>query len=202
MPRMGEQTRQERRQEWIDAAWRSIAQKGYRSMTVDDVCAEAGLSKGSFYTHFNQKQDLLFALLDEEATGIEDLIADVGENEGSGTERIRAFLRALTSRGEDQARVQLRADLWAEVSADDDLRKRFAETVRQRRLMLAGWVKEAVDAGQLVEVPPNAFAAILVALADGLMVHAALDPGGFRWANIRQAVSVVLDHLEPGAASG
>src|SRR5437588_6948662 len=63
MPRMGEQTRQERRQEWIEAAWRCIAQKGYRSLTVDDICNEAGLSKGSFYTHFNQKQHLLLAML-------------------------------------------------------------------------------------------------------------------------------------------
>ena len=37
-------------------------------MTVDDVCAEAGLSKGAFYSHFASKRALLDALIDDDAT--------------------------------------------------------------------------------------------------------------------------------------
>ena len=39
----------------------------WRNMTVDDVCAEAGLSKGAFYTHFSSKRALLDALVDDDA---------------------------------------------------------------------------------------------------------------------------------------
>lgn len=32
---------------------------GFDRVTVDDICAQAGVSKSTFYTHFSSKQDLL-----------------------------------------------------------------------------------------------------------------------------------------------
>ena len=202
MPKIGLEAKSQRRQELIDAAWRCVARVGYHNLTVDDVCLEANLSKGAFYTYFNQKLDLLVALLDEDAAALEDLIADLGEAHGSGVERIRRYLRAVLERGEDKAVVQMRADLWAEVRDDAEVHQRFAETVRQRRAMLAGWIDEAVASGELVEIPANAFASILLALADGLMLHYSIDPGGFRWSNIQTALGRLLDGIagaEPAA---
>jgi len=195
MPKIAVEAREERRQELVDAAWRCVARTGYHNLTIDDVCVEAGLSKGAFYTYFKQKLDLLVALLDEDAASLEDLISDVGDSHGSGAERIRRYLRAVLERGEDRAVVQMRADLWAEVRDDAAVQARFAETVRQRRAIIAGWIDDAIASGELVDIPSNAFASILLALADGLMLHNSIDPGGFRWANIRTALGVVLDGL-------
>jgi AcrR family transcriptional regulator len=197
MPRMAMKARQARRQQFIDAGWRCVARQGYRNTSVDDLCTEAGLSKGSFYTHFGQKQDLLLALLDADADGQEVLMDEVGGTHQSGVERIRRFLRSLTERGEDPAWVQLRADLWAEVANDNEMRERFAARVRERRAMLAGWIAEAQEGGELIPMAPNALASILLALADGLMAHSAADPGAFRWPMVRQAVGLLLDGLRP-----
>jgi hypothetical protein len=46
-----------------------------------------------------------------------------------------------------------------------------------------------------VEVPANAFGAVLVALVDGLLLHHAVDPTGFRWENIAKVIDILLDHL-------
>jgi hypothetical protein len=47
-------------------------------------------------------------------------------------------------------------------------------------------------AGEIVDLPPNALASILLALNDGLMLHRALDQGGFRWANVSRALDALL----------
>jgi AcrR family transcriptional regulator len=193
---MGEAARKERRQEFIDAGWRCVARTGYRNLSVEDVCVEAGLSKGSFYTHFDRKADLLLALLDADASGDDRVIGDLSGSNQSATVRIRGFLREMSERGEDPAVARLRADLWAEVANDTDLREEFARRVRDRRALLAGWINDAVASGELVEMPANALAAIMLAFADGLMVHAAIDPGGFRWSNVRKAVGLLLDGLQ------
>jgi AcrR family transcriptional regulator len=77
----------------IDAAWRCVARGGYRNLSVDDVCADAGLSKGAFYTYFDQKQDLLVALLEDDAAGMNDLMSDAAGQAG-GVEQIRRLARS------------------------------------------------------------------------------------------------------------
>jgi hypothetical protein len=67
--------------------------------------------------------------------------------------------------------------------------------MRRSRVRLARWIEDAVDAGELTDVPANALAATLLALADGLMLHHAVDASGFRWANIRTALDALLDGI-------
>jgi TetR/AcrR family transcriptional repressor of nem operon len=45
----------------LDAAVRVIREKGYAATTVDDLCAEAGVTKGAFFHHFATKEDLAVA---------------------------------------------------------------------------------------------------------------------------------------------
>jgi TetR/AcrR family transcriptional repressor of nem operon len=52
-----------------------MRQKGYAATTVDDICREAGVTKGSFFHHFKSKDDLALAVIAywEQTTG--DLFA-------------------------------------------------------------------------------------------------------------------------------
>jgi len=51
----------ESRDRLLDAALRVIRTKGYSATSVDDICREAGLSKGAFFHHFKSKEDLAVA---------------------------------------------------------------------------------------------------------------------------------------------
>jgi AcrR family transcriptional regulator len=195
MPRVAEETRRRRRTELMDAAWRCLARKGYRDLTVDDVCVEAGVSKGSFYGYFESKKHMLTSLLEEDDASLDASMEELGRARLTSVERLRSFTRAVLDRAENAARVQLRADLWTELLTDDAVRARLAESVRVRRARLRGWIEDGVAAGELVEVPANALASILPALADGLVLHRQLDPDGFKWANVRAALDVLLSGL-------
>lgn len=46
------------RQKLLDAAVSVIRTKGYEAATVDELCAKAGVAKGSFFHHFKDKQAL------------------------------------------------------------------------------------------------------------------------------------------------
>ncbi len=49
------------RRRLLDAALRVIRRQGYAATSVDDLCAEAGLTKGGFFHHFAGKEDLAVA---------------------------------------------------------------------------------------------------------------------------------------------
>src|ERR1017187_2196174 len=55
----------------LDAARHVIRAKGYAATTVDDICREAGVTKGSFFHHFKTKDDLALAAVHywEQSTG-------------------------------------------------------------------------------------------------------------------------------------
>ena len=42
----------------LDATLKVVRAKGYSATRIEDVCAEAGLTKGSFFHHFKSKEDL------------------------------------------------------------------------------------------------------------------------------------------------
>lgn len=200
MPKLATEAKAQRRKVLIDAGWRCVARSGYRNLSVDEVCAEAGVSKGAFYTYFDQKRDLLVALLEDDASGMDELLSDAATKLG-GVEQIKRFVAALVDRGADPAAVQLRADLWAEIASDPHLLARFLAAMKQRRARLAAMIDAAASSGELVDVSANAMAAVFLALGDGLMLHRLVDPTGFRWANVRKALDSLLDGLraEPRA---
>ena len=195
MPRISLSVRTERRQHILDAAWRCAGRKGFRALSVDEICAEAAVSKGAFYGYFESKQALLLALLADDAAALDRIVERLEAESVPSVDRLGHFVRAMLERGDDPARVQVRADLWAEMLTDATVRQRFTATVRRRRAVLRGWIERAVADGELAEIPANAFASLLLALGDGLGLHAGLDSTGFRWANIRKAVDVVLERL-------
>jgi TetR/AcrR family transcriptional regulator, transcriptional repressor for nem operon len=49
---------------FLDAALHVIRAKGYSATRIEDVCDAAGLTKGSFFHHFESKEDLALAAAD------------------------------------------------------------------------------------------------------------------------------------------
>lgn len=195
MPKIGPERRAARREQFVIAARQVGGDRGFRSMTVDDVCGRAGLSKGAFYGHFESKKDLLVAVLDSEVAEVDRLLDRLESGPGPYLERIRGFVREMVRRGEDPGEVQFRAELWSQVAGDAVLREHLATAVAKRRQRLAAFAWMGEHETEMVALPANAFGAILVALVDGLLLHSSVDPTGFRWANIRKAVDVIVDSL-------
>ncbi len=48
----------------LDATIKVVRTKGYNATRVEDVCAEAGVTKGSFFHHFKSKDDLALAAVE------------------------------------------------------------------------------------------------------------------------------------------
>ena len=51
------------RQKLLNATLHVVRSQGYAATTVDDICAAAGVTKGSFFHHFKSKDDLALAAI-------------------------------------------------------------------------------------------------------------------------------------------
>lgn len=60
----------------LEAALHVIRAKGYAATTVDDICARAGLTKGSFFHHFKSKDELALAAVEHFSAMAEGLFSN------------------------------------------------------------------------------------------------------------------------------
>lgn len=98
-----EQKQHESKRRLLDATLYLVRSKGYSATTVDDVCAEAGLTKGSFFHHFESKEDLALAAADHFAAMASGLFAAAPYHKPEDPlERVLGYIdfRAAILRGE------------------------------------------------------------------------------------------------------
>ena len=53
----------QKRKKIVDEAWELFAKNGYKETKVEDITKDLGISKGSFYTYFATKDELLYEVL-------------------------------------------------------------------------------------------------------------------------------------------
>jgi TetR/AcrR family transcriptional regulator, cholesterol catabolism regulator len=84
-----------RRAELLDRASALFVQRGYDNVSLNDLIAAAGVSKGAFYHWFPSKDELITALARRSAhdqfAAVEEAIAQCG---GNALDRLNALLRA------------------------------------------------------------------------------------------------------------
>src|SRR5271154_6388719 len=63
-----QQKSEETRRKLLDAALRIFARDGFEAARLEDIAKESGHTRGAFYANFDTKEDLFFALLEQQAS--------------------------------------------------------------------------------------------------------------------------------------
>lgn len=78
----------------LEAAFRVFAQRGYRASRLEEVAAEAGMTKGAIYYHFDSKEDLLRrAVKHRHRTIFREIEGEIETMEGPASMKVRYVLR-------------------------------------------------------------------------------------------------------------
>ena len=95
--RRGVLSRVERRQHILTTARDVFAKLGYHQSTIDDIVAQAGVARGTFYLYFEDKRAVFSDLLDRYFTQLTMAIQriDVAEGASPVAEQARANIRSI-----------------------------------------------------------------------------------------------------------
>jgi AcrR family transcriptional regulator len=74
-------SKSERRLQILDAARDVFAKRGYARATVDDIVAEAGVARGTFYLYFDDKRDAFAELVQRFASQITAVIVRIATDD-------------------------------------------------------------------------------------------------------------------------
>ena len=73
------------RQRLVEAAVRRFYRDGFRSVGIDQVIADVGISKTAFYKHFESKDDLMLAALQMQNSWLQDTFRTMIRERGGPT---------------------------------------------------------------------------------------------------------------------
>ena len=165
-----------------------FARSGYVDATAESIAREAGMSKATFYEHFDNKEDCIIALFDAASEAIVSTLShgrDHLDAEASGRERVKMAIGAFVAVLEaypDEAQTLLVEIVGAGPRAQER-RDKMLETFSA---YLDDLNKEGADAGRVkrLETPHDAFAIV------GAMVELASR-------RIRTGIPADVHELEP-----
>ena len=83
-----------RREQILDVSVQVFARNGFHSTSMNDVAEAAGVTKPVLYQHFNSKQDLYLALLEEAGNRLRNAVAKAVSAATNGKEQTELGFRA------------------------------------------------------------------------------------------------------------
>jgi AcrR family transcriptional regulator len=158
-----------RRDAFVDVAQRLIQTKGYEALSVQDVLDALDASKGAFYHYFGSKADLLEAVVERMADGVEEAWGGVmADPDLTGAQRLEAVF-ATTARYKAERRDLVLAVLELWLSDQNAIVREKLRRLAARRMtpVLVEIIRKGVADGEFTATDPDATAVVVTSLIQG-----------------------------------
>ena len=171
MPDSRDETKRETREALITAAREELAENGLETASLDAICARAGYTRGAFYVHFKDREELIVAVVDRILTTFFDRVI-AGEGAAEDLDRTVAQYVAMVVAGAPEVGGRGRWHFHHTLAAcarSPVLKERYASLQRQAMDRVASAARAGQRAGTVRDdIPATALGEILVILTMGI----------------------------------
>jgi AcrR family transcriptional regulator len=190
-----QQRSEETRTRILEAAVKQFSVQGYNTTSVDNICEQAGVSKGAFYHHFKTKQDVFLALLDGWLQTFDQAIEASKDRPVPETFQLMTeyFPYIFESASEN---LPMFLEFMLQASRDEKIWQASIAPYRRYHKYFVSLIKKGIAEGSFADVDPNLAARLIVSAAMGLLLQSLLDPKGAKWDKVaRETVQVMMRGL-------
>lgn len=161
------------RRQILRAASHQFAQRAYHEVGLDDILAEAELTKGAMYFHFKSKHALAVAIIDQQTEAGTAAVQDLITRGLSGLETLIDFSYLIAVQDIKTDRVRAGLNLIESVGRSEGLQERLLDEWVKA---LAAVVEQAIGEGDIDDrCDPEDVGRLIVSLQMGLRKTSNLD---------------------------
>lgn len=132
---------------FLRAATALINEQGYRGASVDRISARLNVTKGSFYHHNPNKEDLISECFERTFSVMRRMQMSALNASGSGWDKLTAVSRALVRYQFSERGPLLRMSAWSELP--DDLRETKLKTINQLGQRFVSYLVDGMKDGSI-----------------------------------------------------
>ncbi|MFG2226555.1 TetR/AcrR family transcriptional regulator [Streptomyces sp. NPDC048644] len=165
-----------------ESALALFAERGFHATSISDIVQQAGLTRGAFYSNFQDKEELFLALYDAHT---DRLLAELREQVAACTDDpdplARMFDQLATHDARERSWFLVSMEFTLHAARHPETARALAEHEERLNAGLAELLARGLEsAGHTPEVAPTTLARLVVALFEGLtamrVTHTATDP--------------------------
>jgi AcrR family transcriptional regulator len=154
----------DRPEQIIKAALEVFGECGLANARLQDIAERAGVSKGTIYLYFPNKEELFREMVRQTAVAAIER-AEQANVPGTPTNQLLAFMRGYWAFVRSPVFITIYRLVLAELHQFPDLARFYArEVVARGQKLLAGIIGRGIDAGEFREIDPMVAARMLVAI--------------------------------------
>lgn len=142
----------------IAAAAESFFTHGFAATSIEQVAAEAGVSKVTIYNHFGDKRSLFAASVDRECSAMRASFALKPEPTGTLKERLTAIGEAMVSFLSREEMVRFDRRIAGETEAEPAIGEAFLEAGPYRMRVAFAALLDTMVAGGELDIPDTELA--------------------------------------------
>jgi AcrR family transcriptional regulator len=171
-------TRDDTREALFEAAARVFEREGIGGASIEAIAAEAGFTRGAFYSNFRSKDELIFAMLEDHVEQSIRRNMDILARHDNLDDFIAALRSMDRGRQDPLARSPLlHIEMILFVARAEKRRPELAKRLRARRKLIADIVEATLkDKANGERLNPPWMASVVLALEDGFRLHRLIDP--------------------------
>lgn len=158
------------------AAFRCFRETGYHATTIDSICQEAGISKGSFYWYYSSKQEIFIDILSEWSRDVVHQLYSQFQESLLQEDYVTSITDAVTRethRG--RSTVPLLIEFSAQGLRDPEIRAALSSFYRRIRYAI-GEMLRPVLGQRITDAELEAVSATIFGAYSGLMIQDLCDP--------------------------
>jgi AcrR family transcriptional regulator len=175
MRRVNAQLQSDRRLEILDAAERCFARSGFHGASIQEICAEAGMSPGNLYRYFRSKEELIAGISERNRADAAASFAQVGEAPNFFDGLAEMGRHHLVDRSETE--VALCAEIMTESRRNPAIAQLYQDIERDIKARMAEMLRLAIERGEVrADLDVDAAASVLMVLGDGMSWRRAVAP--------------------------
>ncbi len=168
------QLQSDRRAAILEAAERCFARSGFHGASMQEICAEAGMSPGNLYRYFPSKEALIAGISERNRADAAASFAQVHEAPAFFDGLAGLARHHLVDRTDVE--VGLCAEIMAESRRNPDIARLYQDIERDIKGGIAAMLQLAVDRGEIrADLDVDAAATVLMVLGDGMSWRRAVE---------------------------
>jgi AcrR family transcriptional regulator len=173
--RAKERVKPDRRLEILAAAQRCFVRAGFHGASMQDICAEAGMSPGNLYRYFPSKEALIAGIAERDRAEVAQEFASADLSRGFYAVLEGMAHHHFSERPDEQ--VKLCTEVMSEARRHPNIARILAAFDGDVKKWLVDLMRAGAERGDIPgDVDFDAVATMLMIIADGVWWRRALDP--------------------------